>query len=173
MLSKFSIPSIVAKNWTWFLPSVLALFFFISWQMSEQKIETLKSDVATEQAERKADQETMRAAQWEARVKNIEAINRIKKDAERVTERVVNEYETDLAELRRTHSSRMRDLQRRAASGDTRGPATGGVPDTSEGTDGTSQVCISPGEYLYAGEIELRLDALQQWVTEQSEVPRN
>ena len=114
----------------------------------------------------KDDRRRYREAQRIAAERNQARVAQIESEQARVTEKVRNDYQNDLARVRAEFERRMRD---KANQGSTRRPGLPEVPDPPGGIDGTAQVCVPAEDILYGAETELKLLHLQQWIREQAE----
>lgn len=116
-----------------------------------------------------ADRKTYESAQREAAEKNRALVARIKAEQDRITDEVSDDYEKELADLRRTLAVRLRG-QNPSSGGAPRSPGAGVPGQTPGGADEASRVCIPTGQYVRGAETELQLDRLIDWVERQSQV---
>lgn len=113
-------------------------------------------------------------AQAEAMILQLENLSRVAAERQEITERITNDYENRIAAARATADRLRRELNGVGRpSGDVPVPS---VSDTAGGVDGTSAisgVALSVDERLGCVEDAIRLDSLQNWAREQSEVEVN
>jgi predicted RNA-binding protein YlxR (DUF448 family) len=110
-------------------------------------------------------------AQADAAAKNAADVAADKAARERITNDISQSYEAQLASLRADLAKRLRqNAAPQGASG------SSGLPNVSpapSGPDAGSRVSIPSGLYVRGAELELQLEQLQHWVSEQLKINPN
>ena len=97
----------------------------------------------------------------------------VERDQNKVTMEVSNDYQAQLADLRRRYAALQLRNNAKANSGGGRSSAMPGVPNTASGADDTApQAGLPPEDALIASEQALQLKGLQDWVRGQEAVER-
>ena len=98
---------------------------------------------------------------------------RVERDQILISQESLSAYQKDIAALRVRAAERLRDAEAAADSGRGGSAAMPGLSGAAAGVDGAAgDDGLSGGDALIASEIALRLQALQQWVSEQQRVAR-
>ena len=137
----------------------IALLIFIGlWKMEQNRAGRLSREVAQLVELRKSDRARYEAAQAEAERKNKETVRQIEEKHEQISDRSRSEYLRDLDRLRS-----------QANRGSTSRPGVSQVPKATGGAD-PEDVSLSPEGFVLAQELELKCNALIDWVSEQMKV---
>lgn len=157
---------------------LLAVSLFAAWQTVgrwAQHRHTVKVEAqlgkCTEAREK--DAATYAKAQADAAAKNRADVAADKAERERITHNVSQSYEAQLVSLRADLARRLQQIHAAAPQG---APVSAGLPDVSaapSGPDDAARVSIPTGLYVRGAELELKLERLQQWITEQMKVDPN
>jgi sarcosine oxidase gamma subunit len=132
--------------------AILALLGILAVQ--SDRIDGLKGKVETCQANRAADQSAYRAAQAEAKAKNLEDVRKQETEWKAANNETVRDLHSRLELLRR--ELRKGTPAPQGHSGSAGVPQAGGEPGTPE----EARVCLAPDEFLRAAESEERHDQL-------------
>lgn len=129
-------------------------------------------------AERSSHQKTQdnfRLAMSEARVANLNNLLRVVQEQSKITEGITDEYQANLADVRRRADAiRLRFEAAAATGGNTGGQPMPGLSESARAADeATRKARLSLGDRLTATETALQLVALQKWVRGQSAVATN
>jgi sarcosine oxidase gamma subunit len=132
--------------------AILLLIGFIAFQGS--RIDGLKGKLETCESNRAADQSAYRAAQAEAKAKNLEDVRKQETEWKAANNETVRDLHSRLELLRR--ELRKGTPAPQGHSGSAGVPQAGGEPGTPE----EARVCLAPDEFLRAAENEERHDQL-------------
>jgi hypothetical protein len=116
---------------------------------------------------RASDQARFEAAQQQAEAQAQANVSRVKSEQQRITSDVQSDYARQLADIR-ARFDRLRAPK--ANPGQPQGSAVPPGGPAPNGADDPTGERLSPSERQLAAEISLRLRALQDWVTRQSQV---
>lgn len=154
--------------------ALLVTIGLLSWQLSDTrgKLEDKRNELASEQAAHKQTATNFRLATAEAERRQAEKVARVEAEQKAITERTVDEYQDRIAAVRERYDRLVREAGK---TGSNPRPAQGvQVPQASgasAGADGgAAQDRLPPADALIATEQALQLQALIQWVREQTGV---
>lgn len=146
----------------------------LEWADARHDRDAWKKQFTAEHAARQSDADAYARAQADAATMNKAQVGRIEQQYQRNSDDEENAYQRDLARLRGDYD-RLR-AQPQAAAGAAGAPASPAPVGPSAGADGDG-LPVPPGDNVQtreaAGEIELRLMHLQQWVKKQLAVDPN
>jgi hypothetical protein len=142
--------------------------------MTEQQNDKLKT--ALQEANLTIDREraTVVNRTAQARAEDAAHAARVERDQDQVSMEVSDDYQRQVADLRRRYDAlRMHTAAAAADRSGGTGTAVPEIPDAASDTDGPAREDgLPPDDALIASEQALRLQALQQWVRGQTEVER-
>lgn len=141
----------------------LTLMLAVAWQVEVRHARKSDQRIVELTELRKSDRASYEAAQIQAEEKNKARVQQIEKQQESINEKARSDYARDLDRLR---------AQSRTPQGSAGGSKAPGVPQAAPGTP-PEVVSLPPAELLRAQELELRLNALIDWVNEQLNVGRS
>ncbi|MGE5722448.1 MAG: hypothetical protein ACM3YM_08290 [Sphingomonadales bacterium] len=151
----------------------LALLWFGK-NAAERHVRDIEGRLRDAAATLAREREEVRSRTALAKAEDAARAARVERDQSRVSQEVSNDFQKQLADLRRRDDALR--LSRRAAAADSGGGGGApvpGLPDAARGADGPAgQDGLPAADALIASEQALRLKALQDWVRGQAGIER-
>lgn len=148
---------------------ILAGWEYLSKLSEQRRVHKVEAQLIKAVAGRKADRAAYEAAEKAATSANLAQVHRVEQQQQKVTDDVETGYRSDLARLR-ADNDRLRSHP--AASG-APGKSGSSAPGPTSGGLGGQAVPLPDAELLQAQETELQLNALIDWVLQQSAIDPN
>ena len=141
---------------------------------AERKAQALETRLASLARTLAQEREAVRAQTARARAEDAAHAARVERDQMRVSQEKADEYQVQLAELRRRYDAlRLRAAAVATDPGGGRGETMPRLPPASESVDGAARDHGFPRhERLIASEQALRLHMLQEWIRAQTGLSR-
>jgi hypothetical protein len=142
---------------------ILTLALSVALHIERHSLAKAKERIVELNQLRAADRASYEAAQAKSQADNQAQVTKVKAQQEQISEKARSDYSRDLERLR---------VQARTNQGAAGSAGASGVPQTASGAD-AEKLCVPSGRLLQAQELELRNNALIDWVNGQAGIDPN